>query len=231
MNLISNFLKRTLKKIYLNILYRLPNKSYSQEGEDLILKRFFENRKAGFYIDIGAFHPIRFSNTYLFYKMGWKGINIEARPGSKVLFDKNRKRDINIEAAINDEVKELTYYKFNEPGLNGFSKEISMERNKLDEYKIIDEIKITTSTLTEAFKKHLPHEPKIDFMSIDVEGFDLNVLKSNDWKNYRPEFVLVEDLNFDLMSPTKSDVFNYLIDKNYKLVAKSYNTLFFRDKV
>jgi len=106
-----------------------------------------------------------------------------------------------------------------------------MERNKLDEYKIIDEIKITTSTLTEAFKKHLPHEPKIDFMSIDVEGFDLNVLKSNDWKNYRPEFVLVEDLNFDLMSPTKSDVFNYLIDKNYKLVAKSYNTLFFRDKV
>ena len=78
----------------------LPNICYSQNGEDLILNRFLENKKNGFYIDIGAHHPIRFSNTYLFYKKGWRGINIDAMPGSMDLFNKIRSRDINIEKEL-----------------------------------------------------------------------------------------------------------------------------------
>lgn len=229
MNFKNNFLYKNFRKVALNYLFRLPNKSYSQEGEDLILKRYYENHPKGFYIDVGAFHPIRFSNTYLFYKMGWKGLNIEAQPGSKKLFDKIRKRDINVEAAVSDEVKELIYYKFNEPALNGFSKEISLERNKSDQYKIIDEVKIQTSTLSEVLMKFLPKDNKIDFMSVDVEGYDLNVLKSNNWEIYRPTIVLVEDFDFTFNSSANSKVFTFMADIGYKLFAKSINTIFYID--
>ena len=69
-------------------------KSYSQEGEDMILRRLFEKQKTGFYVDVGAHHPKRFSNTFFFYKKGWSGINIDAMPNSMRLFDKIRPRDI-----------------------------------------------------------------------------------------------------------------------------------------
>src|SRR5829696_7661265 len=75
-------------------------KSYSQEGEDLILERIFLEQKKGFYVDVGAHHPKRFSNTFLFYKLGWFGINIDAMPGSMSAFESARPRDINLEVAI-----------------------------------------------------------------------------------------------------------------------------------
>ncbi len=71
--------------------------SYSQEGEDLILQRFFETKENGFYIDVGAHNPTRFSNTFIFYLKGWRGINIEPTPGSKTAFDSVRPKDLNIE--------------------------------------------------------------------------------------------------------------------------------------
>lgn len=85
------------KNLYIT---RFHHKSYSQEGEDMILSRIFGDKKNGFYVDVGAHHPFRFSNTYLFYKRGWLGINIDAMPGSMRLFDRFRKNDINIESAI-----------------------------------------------------------------------------------------------------------------------------------
>ena len=94
-------------------------KSYSQEGEDLILKRIFGEKKNGFYVDVGAFHPFWISNTNIFYKNGWNGVNIDAMPSSMALFDKFRPRDINLECPISDENKILTYCGFNDPALNG----------------------------------------------------------------------------------------------------------------
>jgi hypothetical protein len=75
-------LRRSLRKL---LGYQEPepylNQSYSQEGEDMVLYRTFETVKEGFYVDVGAHHPDRFSNTYKFYKQGWRGINIDAMPG------------------------------------------------------------------------------------------------------------------------------------------------------
>jgi len=82
-------------------------KSYSQEGEDMILRRLFENQERGLYVDIGAYHPKKFSNTYFFYRAGWIGINVDAMPGSMKKFRSRRPRDINIEAAISDKREEL----------------------------------------------------------------------------------------------------------------------------
>ncbi len=129
---------------YLNSFYQ---KSYAQEGEDIVLQRFLVEVNKGFYVDVGAHHPKRFSNTYTYYKKGWRGINIEPRPGSKKLFDKIRPRDINLELPVNSVEEELTYYVFNEPALNGFSKEDSQLSYGVGDYKIIDKIKIKTRTL------------------------------------------------------------------------------------
>ncbi|HIB94217.1 MAG TPA: SAM-dependent methyltransferase, partial [Candidatus Lambdaproteobacteria bacterium] len=101
---------------------------FSQEGEDVILRRIFEDQKNGFYIDIGAHHPKRFSNTYYFYDRGWEGINIDATPGSMKIFQKFRPRDINLEIAISEKEQQLTYFMFNEPALNSFSKSLSDKR-------------------------------------------------------------------------------------------------------
>lgn len=84
-------------------------KSYFQEGEDMILRRIFERQSTGFYVDVGAHHPKRFSNTYFFYKKSWTGINVDAMPGSMKLFEKVRSRDINIEKPISSEKQVLTY--------------------------------------------------------------------------------------------------------------------------
>ncbi|MDX9799068.1 MAG: hypothetical protein RBT05_09445 [Bacteroidales bacterium] len=74
--------------------------SFSQEGEDMLLSKLFELNEKGFFVDIGAHHPIRFSNTYKLYLKGWRGINIDAMPNSMDLFKKYRSEDINLEIPI-----------------------------------------------------------------------------------------------------------------------------------
>jgi hypothetical protein len=87
---------------------------YSQEGEDIVLQRFLQEKEKGFYIDIGAHHPTRFSNTYLLYLKGWRGVNIDAMPGSMELFNELRPEDINIEVPVSDESKEMLFYIYKE---------------------------------------------------------------------------------------------------------------------
>ena len=203
-------------------------KSYSQEGEDMILRRFFEKQKTGFYVDVGAHHPKRFSNTFFFYKKGWSGINIDAMPNSMRSFDKIRPRDINLEVPISDKKQKLRYYMFNEPALNGFSKELAEKRDGKNHYKIISEKEIQTSTLEEIFKKHLPYGQEIDFMSIDVEGLDLQVLKSNNWKRFRPKFVLMEILGCSIKEIADSKEYKYLAEFGYETFAKTVNTVIFK---
>jgi hypothetical protein len=110
-----------IRKFLLRILAFFSGKtSYSQEGEDILLSRIFKNKKNGFYIDIGAHHPVRFSNTRFFYKRGWKGINIDACPGSMKAFNLLRRRDINLEIAVGSSGKSPVYHAFEEKALNTF---------------------------------------------------------------------------------------------------------------
>lgn len=202
---------------------------FSQEGEDCILSRVFERQCEGFYIDVGAHHPQRFSNTYLFYLRGWRGINIDAMPGSRKLFEDLRPEDINIEAAISDSSEELTYYMFNEPALNGLSERISAERNSLEGYQITCQKKIKSQKLSEILDKYLLEGQVIDFLSIDVEGADYQVLLSNDWSKYRPKVILVEELYTSLENLSEqSEIFAFLGEKGYELFAKTFNTSFYR---
>lgn len=225
------------KQSFYNYLYKLQNslyypfvkKSYAQEGEDLILARIFGRKKNGFFVDVGAFHPKRFSNTYFFYKHGWRGINIEANPKSIKLFHKIRKRDINLNIPVSDKPDVLKYYMFNEPALNGFSKELSTQRNGQGNYVILNELELKTQRLDEILAEHLPQNQTIDFMSIDVEGFDYQVLISNNWNKFRPSILLVEALDFDIEKPELSKTHVFLKENNYSLYAKAVNTIIYRD--
>lgn len=207
--------------------------SFAQEGEDSILDRFLNYKKEGFYIDIGAHHPRRFSNTYIFYQRGWTGINIDAMPGAMDLFNKERPRDLNLEIGISKENKELEYYIFNERALNTFSRIEAEKKDGLSYYKLLEKKLIPTLPLKDVLRTYLDPKTKIDFMSIDVEGYDLEVLESNDWEKYRPVFILVEDLEkFSIDEITKkSNVYHFLKLRNYKFVAKTLNTLFFKDSL
>lgn len=207
---------------------RYNNPSYSQEGEDRILARYFGEKKNGFYVDIGAHHPHRFSNTYLFYLQGWRGLNIDAMPGSMSEFERWRPEDINIETAVSFQKQTLVYHIFNEPALNTFSKEEALKKDGLRNYKITSTVEIETFPLSFVLEKYLPQNQPIDFMSIDVEGLDFDVLQSNDWNRFKPGMILVESLNSSLELILQSPVFQFLKEKGYTLVAKSYNTLFFK---
>jgi FkbM family methyltransferase len=221
-------LKEKIIRLFIRLFYKsYYSISYSQEGEDLILRGYFNQIKKGVFVDIGAHHPVRFSNTYLLYMQGWSGINIDAMPGSMASFNKIRKRDFNLEYAISDIEEELTYFAYNEPALNGFSKDLKSERDGKDGYKVISEYSIKTKTLEWILDTYLEADQTIDLMTVDVEGFDLKVLSSNNWEKYSPTFMVVEDLDFDINNPKKSEMFNFLVSKGYNLTAKTKNNLIF----
>ena len=203
--------------------------SYSQEGEDGILRRVFAGQPTGFYVDIGAHHPKRFSNTYSFYLLGWRGINVDPAPGGMRLFNKLRPRDVNVEAAVANGHETLTYHEFEEPTLSGFSRPMSLGRDERGPYKIIRQREIKTVTLAEILDEHLPDGQTIDFLNIDVEGLELEVLESNDWTKYQPTIIMAEDLGIHQM-PTngESPVERLLRQLGYELFAKTVNTLIFR---
>ncbi len=195
---------------------------YAQEGEDIILSRLMD-KENGFFIDIGAHHPFRFSNTYLFYKKGWRGINIDPLPGSKRLFNLVRRRDINIQCGVAKESGMLTYYCFNEPALNTFDKEEAKFKNDLPDYFIQETIDIPVEPLWRILDG-LSLPPRINFMSVDVEGMEMDVLMSNNWDRYRPEFLVVEQLRLDVQGIMKTDVYRFLQSADYKLVSRTLNS-------
>ncbi|GAK99343.1 hypothetical protein JCM19314_3388 [Nonlabens ulvanivorans] len=211
--------------------FEFVNFCFSQEGEDLILHRFLEKKENGFYVDIGAHNPKRFSNTALFYEKGWNGINVDPLPGVMKKFNEQRPNDINLEVGVSLEAQELNYFMFNEPALNTFSKEEAQKKDGLSIYKIIEERVIKTYPLRYILDKHVEFGTQIDFMTIDVEGLDLDVLKSNNWELYRPSLLLVEDLKKQSIEEliNDSDMYKFLKEQDYSFVAKTFNTLFFKD--
>ncbi|MBR2648190.1 MAG: FkbM family methyltransferase [Sediminibacterium sp.] len=198
------------------------NRSYSQEGEDIILDRVLGHIKRGFYVDIGAHHPKRLSNTYKFYKKGWKGINIDAMPGSMRKFNLVRRRDLNLECAITNDTNSIEYYVFNEPALNTFSKENADLWSTKAPYRIIKSIKVKGDRLDNIFNRYLAQGQNIDFMSIDVEGYELEVLLTNNWDKFRPKVIVLEVQSFLLDDSVRSKAVSYLQDKGYTVVSKLY---------
>lgn len=204
----------------------MPRVCYAQDGEDLILDRLLEGQQVGFFVDVGAHHPLRFSNTYLFYQRGWRGINIDAEPGSMRPFRKHRGRDINVECGVAARPGKLPYYRFNEPALNTFDEAEAQLKNR-PPYRLVERVEVAVRRLDDLLEEYLPAGHVIDFLTIDVEGKDREVLESNDWGRFRPRFILAETLRTDMLNFANCPVVQLLTGKGYRPVAKAYNTTFF----
>ena len=203
--------------------------SYAQEGEDMVLRRLLEPQEDGFYVDVGAHHPTRFSNTCAFYRQGWHGINIEPAPEAIALFQRERTRDINLQIGVAESPATLTYYLFDEPALNTFDESLKRDREATTPYRVAGTRRVPVERLDTILARELPKGQAIDFLSVDVEGLDLQVLRSNDWRAFRPRFVLVEALDFRLEQAGGHPTHAYMKSVGYELVAKTLNTLFYRD--
>lgn len=234
MNIVKH-LPYPMKVIIRTILHfsgRYARKSYSQEGEDILLSRFIESQKHGFYVDIGAHHPSRCSNTYLFYKRGWRGINIDAMPGSMGPFRIARPRDINLEMAVSDHKGKIIFHSFKEPLYNSADPDIAASRREAfkEPGGQSNTHEVQADSLRSILDEYLPAGTEIDFLSIDIEGLDVKALQSNDWEKYRPKYILVEILGESIMSLPNTEAFRFLNKVGYEPVAKLVHTVVFRKK-
>lgn len=215
-----------IKPIQINLLQSAGRRIYAQEGEDIIIERMLGSKKSGFYIDIGAHHPYRFSNTYYFYKKGWSGINIEPNPELFKYFKQSRKRDINLNIGLSSKPQELKYYYFDEPAMNTFSS-TAIDHIRASGHRLLHTAMIPTTTLTLALQPYtLPAE--IDFMTIDAEGLDYDIIQSNDWSRINPKLILIETKAESLRELLESEVTQYLATKHYIPVSKLNNTSIYK---
>ena len=217
--------------LYYNLYFR--NKaykkrvSYSQDQEDLFINDYFKNIDNGFYLDIGCYHPIKYSNTALLYNRGWQGINIDMNQTSIDLFKILRKKDKNICAAISSSNKEVTQFidHLYSP-VNTIDKNFSQIISKRFKIKPFSERKIYTNTLNEIIKKNEIQITKIDFLNIDVEGHDYEVLKGINFLNIKPKIICIEIDNHE-KNLSKESIQNYLKKFNYKIIKRiGFNAFF-----
>jgi FkbM family methyltransferase len=208
--------------------------AFSQEGEDLVLARLLGvdgGRARGFYVDVGAHDPERYSNTFLFYQRGWRGLNIDPAPGIRAKFVAARPRDITLEMAVSDNAGEIEYAIFNEPALNGCDVAMASLRDGRNGHRIIQKTRVQARRLDSILDEYLPPATEIVFLNVDVEGHDLAVLRSNAWERYRPHLVLAEDAALATLDDVRtSEIARFLRGVDYVPVSKCALTLIFADR-
>ena len=182
------------------------------DGEDLQIKKYFNNKKKGFYVDVGAYHPIQRNNTMLLHEMGWEGINIDISDFSIKLFDRLRPNDTNLNIAVsktNGYVEMFYQKKLSQ--LSTIKKEYA---NKSFQGNIKTK-EINSKTLTSVLNDSKFKEKKIDFLDIDVEGADIDVLESLDFRKYSPELICVEVIE---KNKEDSQIFKFLKKRGYEKI-------------
>lgn len=163
---------------------------YSQHQEDLFLKEYFGDR-IGNYIDIGANHPFRLSNTYLLYLSGWKGITVEPILQQLAAHQRMRPRDQHVNLAIGSKTGELTFYQLIPASFSTLDKSVYEDLRDQGLARLRREYKVPVVTLRELFETHLG-DKRCDLLSVDTEGLDFDILASNDWNKFRPKIVICE---------------------------------------
>lgn len=198
------------RKIWREILYG----SYSQNWEDIAIEKILGKKRQGFYLEIGAYHPTRLSNTYRFYKNGWRGVVVEPNPAVKSLFKRIRPEDLLVTAGVGKKAGEMNYYKYLIPALNTFS--VKQKRiNQINGYKVWQKEKIEIIPISKLLKKYVGGK-KIDLLSIDTEGWDEIILNNWAWK-YKPRIICTESKR----------VKKYLMSKGYEIKFENQaNTIY-----
>jgi len=190
--------------------------SYSQFGEDLLVQEILGyDRKDVFYIELGAYQPISKSNTYIFYKRGGSGICVEPNPFARKLWERIRPRDIFVNAGVTGGVTCCMDYITDNAagGMNHFCVESENE----------DSNKIKVFNIRELLELYLPAGKDVDFLTVDCEGMDLQILESFPFEKVQPRVIAVED--FDISG--ESAVHRYLKSQGYQFASLAKITKIF----
>jgi FkbM family methyltransferase len=211
-----------LQNIYLKNKYFFPRKSYAMDGEDIAIDQYVEKKNKGFYVDVGAHHPVQRNNTNLLFKKGWEGINIDINEFSIDLFNYLRPKDINLLTAISDQEGEITfYYQKQFSQLNTTDRKIAHAHFHGNFKKRI----VKCQTIHNILNNSIYKGTKIDFLNIDVEGAEMKVLKTLNFNMYDPSVICIEILGYRNIDSREreikiknDEIYKYLINKNYKKV-------------
>jgi FkbM family methyltransferase len=204
---------------------------YAHWGEDLVVSFLLDGKRDGFYVDVGCYHPTLYSNTARLFDAGWHGVNIDPNPFMIEQFKVARPNDVNLNLAISDVGGvEIDYFIFNDwassnTASSGFAKTVTTGQN----VSVQRTIRVPAETLLSVFELHCAGQT-IDFLNIDVEDLDLQVLQSNDWKKWRPSVVAIEDFQFDFTDPARSAIFNLMLSHSYEMVSRQVYTSIFVSK-
>jgi FkbM family methyltransferase len=162
--------------------------SYAQNFEDVLLNRLFPECRSGFYIDVGACHPVIHSVTKLFYERGWHGINIEPIPRLSKMLAVDRERDTNLRVGLSNCEETSVFYECPILELSTFSEEQAEELRRQG-HRLVEHL-VPVTTLARVCDEYAGRT--IDFLKIDVESYERQVLEGGDWSRFRPRVVLVE---------------------------------------
>lgn len=239
-NALSSILPSSIKSCILKFLrsqiyQKQPPNSYSQCGEDRIIRFLFErlNKKVSLYVDIGAFHPIHSNNTYLFYLNEARGVCVEPNETMSEKIEETRIEDVILNVGVAPENSGcLKYYSFTDPQLNTFDEKEALKRGQQNREKLIQVKEVAVLTISDILGKYFTEQ--IDLLSIDIEGLDVEVLKSLKPHPFRPACICVESLSFESNSSrTKVDgLTETMTDLGYEVYADTYvNTIYLRKEL
>ena len=204
--------------------YHYLNQCFSQNGEDLAIQRLLEGHPIGRYIDVGAHHPFRFSNTALLNLKGWVGTNIDPNPLSISGFNLARPNDNNICAALGSGNYISKYYEFEESAVNTISEDMVKKYSsqgifprKITQTQVIDSKQFLEQTFTsDTF-----------FLSIDTEGMDLEILQNLDFKNFYSCWIVMENQSLSLQEFENFILTNSFL-RNYQTKGLVGNSIILR---
>jgi FkbM family methyltransferase len=189
---------------------------YGHVAEDVVISKLLGNPNRGFYVDVGCHHPIRFSNSFAFYFRGWNGITIDA---NAVLINQHRKirpKDISINCAASDKEEKILFTQFEDDSLSSISRDFINKQQR--NHRIISETELKTRTLNSILKEN-NCPSKFEFLSIDVEGHDYEVLRGVDLNEYHPKLIIIEIQGLHYEKIKSSIIYNYLDNQGYEFVA------------
>lgn len=211
-----------IRKAYFTKIHKI---GYSQFGEDIVLNEILnEQKNDGFFVDVGCYHPRKYNNTYMLYKRGWRGINIDMEEDKIRLFNMVRPQDTNVLSPVSDKQEEVTLYRYSKFGV-GSTIDDQFAEQTTD--KIYDKQTVQTKTLNQIIEQSPYKQRQIDVLSIDVEGMDFRVLKSLDLEIYKPKIMIVEDHHRSIGEILETDIYKYLQQNNYVLRSWTFYSLIF----
>lgn len=187
--------------------------SYSQFGEDISAWKALRNVSPGFYVDVGAHHPLKLSNTALLHLAGWDGINVEPRQGAIAEFEAHRPRALNLRAAIHNELDSVTLHTFQGGRTNTVLADRAERLAKTHERTGAETV--PAMSLNELFDRHVPDGVRVNYLSMDIEGYDHEALLAFDLDRHRPDVLCVELHRFDVLALGEDPLVRHLKGHGY----------------